>query len=67
MYSPISIQRVEGAKKRLSNLPQDKKHFIVSGSNSDWRTVSKYTPWPMMEFHADTSFEINRLLYPALF
>ncbi|KAH8780514.1 alpha-ketoglutarate-dependent sulfonate dioxygenase [Hyaloscypha sp. PMI_1271] len=44
----------------------DKKHFIVSGSNSDWRTVSKYTPWPMMEFHADTSFEINPPSYSLL-
>jgi len=42
------------------------KHFIVSGSNADWRTVSKYTPWPMMEFHSDTSFEINPPSYSLL-
>ncbi|CAG8976829.1 hypothetical protein HYALB_00009093 [Hymenoscyphus albidus] len=42
------------------------KHFIVRGSNADWRTVSKYTPWPMMEFHADTSFEINPPSYSLL-
>ncbi|KAG9228544.1 alpha-ketoglutarate-dependent sulfonate dioxygenase, partial [Amylocarpus encephaloides] len=45
---------------------KDKKHFIVSGSNADWRTVHKYTPWPMMEFHADTSFEINPPSYSLL-
>jgi sulfonate dioxygenase len=32
----------------------------IKGSSADWREVSKYTPWPNAEFHADTSFEINR-------
>jgi len=49
----------------LSDLFQDAKHFIVRGSNADWRTVHKYTPWPMTEFHSDTSFEINRTLTPV--
>ncbi|KAG0645086.1 alpha-ketoglutarate-dependent sulfonate dioxygenase [Hyphodiscus hymeniophilus] len=45
---------------------KDTKHFVVRGSNADWRAVSKYTPWPMMEFHADTSFEINPPSYSLL-
>ncbi|PMD21338.1 alpha-ketoglutarate-dependent sulfonate dioxygenase [Hyaloscypha hepaticicola] len=45
---------------------KDGKHFIVRGSNADWRTVHKYTPWPMTEFHSDTSFEINPPSYSLL-
>ncbi|TAQ83728.1 hypothetical protein B7494_g7948 [Chlorociboria aeruginascens] len=45
---------------------KDTKHFIVRGNNADWRTELKYTPWPMTEFHADTSFEINPPSYSLL-
>lgn len=36
------------------------RHLNIRGSNADWREVANYTPWPNAEFHADTSFEINR-------
>lgn len=26
----------------------------------DNRQLSNYTPWPVSDFHADTSFEVNR-------
>lgn len=46
------------------NRDQDQKHVVIKGSNADWREISTYTPWPNAEFHADTSFEVNRkLLY----
>ncbi|RDL36130.1 Uncharacterized protein BP5553_06742 [Venustampulla echinocandica] len=45
---------------------KDTKHFIVGGNNADWRTLLKYTPWPMSEFHSDTSFEINPPSYSLL-
>lgn len=50
-------------KKSLtfSDSSQNTKHFIVGGNNADWRTLLSYTPWPMNEFHSDTSFEINRI------
>ena len=41
---------------------QDVEHVTIRGSNADWREVSSYTPWPQADFHADTSFEINREL-----
>lgn len=34
--------------------------MTIRGSSSDWRDVSNYTPWPQAEWHADTSFELNR-------
>ncbi|OBT44203.1 hypothetical protein VE00_04810 [Pseudogymnoascus sp. WSF 3629] len=45
---------------------KDTKHFIVGGNNADWRTLLKYTPWPMSDFHSDTSFEINPPSYSLL-
>lgn len=39
---------------------KDQRHLNIRGSNADWREVANYTPWPNAEFHADTSFEINR-------
>ena len=36
--------------------------MTIKGSNADWREIEKYTPWPNADFHADTSFEINREL-----
>jgi sulfonate dioxygenase len=43
---------------------KDQRHLNIRGSNADWREVAKYTPWPNAEFHADTSFEINRTYAP---
>lgn len=39
---------------------QDVKHVTIQGSSSDWRAMPNYTPWPQADFHAYTSFEINR-------
>ena len=38
------------------------KFVTIRGSREDHREIAKYTPWPSGEFHADTSFEINREL-----
>ncbi|PVH96545.1 alpha-ketoglutarate-dependent sulfonate dioxygenase [Periconia macrospinosa] len=45
---------------------KDQKHFIVRGSNADWRTLNSYTPWQLSEWHSDTSFEINPPSYSLL-
>ncbi|KAI1256827.1 hypothetical protein MGN70_001954 [Eutypa lata] len=45
---------------------KDVKHVIIRGSVDDHREVSKYTPWPQGDFHADTSFEINPPSYSLL-
>jgi Taurine catabolism dioxygenase TauD, TfdA family len=64
VHSKICQRQV--LENTLANLFQDSKHFIVGGSNADWRTILKYTPWPMADFHADTSFEINRMFLGLL-
>ncbi|KAH8646948.1 alpha-ketoglutarate-dependent sulfonate dioxygenase [Tricladium varicosporioides] len=45
---------------------KDTKYFVVRGSNADWRTLLSYTPWPLPDFHSDTSFEINPPSYSML-
>jgi sulfonate dioxygenase len=59
--SYIPVQRPYIINKALIANFRIKNHSIVLRSSSHWRTVAKYTPEPMMEFHADTSFEINCL------
>ncbi|KAJ4265018.1 hypothetical protein NW762_005261 [Fusarium torreyae] len=45
---------------------KDVKHVVIRGSTQDHREISKYTPWPSGDFHADTSFEINPPSYSLL-
>ncbi|KAI9848174.1 MAG: hypothetical protein M1837_000848 [Sclerophora amabilis] len=42
------------------------RHVTIRGSTGDARQDSNYTPWPIAEFHADTSFEINPPSYSML-
>ncbi|KAI9740883.1 MAG: hypothetical protein M1818_004488 [Claussenomyces sp. TS43310] len=39
--------------------PKRLQHVTINGSTQDHRQDAVYTPWPVAEFHADTSFEIN--------
>lgn len=45
---------------------KDVKHVVIRGSRENHREISKYTPWPSGDFHADTSFEINPPSYSLL-
>lgn len=45
---------------------RDQRHVIIKGSKEDHREISKYTPWPSGDWHADTSFEINPPSYSLL-
>lgn len=45
---------------------KDVKHVVIKGSQEDHREISKYTPWPQGDWHADTSFEINPPSYSML-
>lgn len=45
---------------------KDQKHVIIGGSTQDARQYNTYTPWPVGDFHADTSFEINPPTYSLL-
>lgn len=53
---------------RLDRHPaqKDTQHFVITGSQDDHREVLKYTPWPLADFHADTSFEANPPSYSVL-
>lgn len=42
------------------------RHVVIKGNRDDHREVLKYTPWPLGDFHADTSFEINPPSYSML-
>jgi hypothetical protein len=46
--------------REFLRVKNNQKHVTIKGSNADWRELSGNTPWPNAEFHADTSFEINR-------
>ncbi|KAH8886630.1 alpha-ketoglutarate-dependent sulfonate dioxygenase [Thozetella sp. PMI_491] len=41
-------------------------HITIKGSTSDYRQDAVYTPWPLVGWHADTSFEINPPSYSML-
>jgi sulfonate dioxygenase len=45
---------------------KDQKFVSIRGSTQDHREIAAYTPWPLGEFHADTSFEINPPSYSML-
>lgn len=45
---------------------RDQKHVTINGSTQDVRLLSVHTPWPVTEWHADTSFEINPPTYSLL-
>ncbi|KAI5859409.1 hypothetical protein GGS23DRAFT_616048 [Durotheca rogersii] len=45
---------------------KDVRHVVIHGSREDHREVLKYTPWPLGDWHADTSFEINPPSYSLL-
>ncbi|CBF89959.1 hypothetical protein AN0215.2 [Aspergillus nidulans FGSC A4] len=52
---------------QISQLSASGLKFVnIHGSREDHREILKYTPWPSGDFHADTSFEINRAL-PATY
>ncbi|KAJ6072357.1 hypothetical protein N7467_010442 [Penicillium canescens] len=40
---------------------KDQKFVNIQGSREDHREILSYTPWASGDFHADTSFEINRM------
>ncbi|ROV87823.1 hypothetical protein VSDG_09599 [Cytospora chrysosperma] len=42
------------------------RHFVVGGSRDDHRAALQHTPWPLADFHADTSFEANPPSYSML-